>query len=161
MVAGAIALLLQANSNLSWRDVQYILANTSTQINPEEDDWVINAAGYHHSYRYGFGLVDTLAAVKAAQSWQSVSRSISIISNDTTLYQRIPNDGTAISSIITIAEQGTAETIEIVFDSTHLRGSELQIILTAPSGTQSILADLHGLRMCYRHHYAATHSLTH
>ncbi len=34
LVSGAVALLLEANPNLTWRDVKYILARTATKIHP-------------------------------------------------------------------------------------------------------------------------------
>ena len=56
VVSGVIALMLQANPELDWRDVQHILIETADK-NPGED-WGdkdhLNKAGYSHSYNYGF-----------------------------------------------------------------------------------------------------------
>jgi hypothetical protein len=48
-----IALMLQVNPNLGWRDVQAILSETSQQADPTDSSWVINGGGLHHSYEYG------------------------------------------------------------------------------------------------------------
>ncbi|KAH8069890.1 serine-type endopeptidase [Aureococcus anophagefferens] len=70
LVAGVAALVLEANPHLGWRDVQGILASTSQRVDLASDDsWTTNLAGVSHSYKYGFGLVDALAAVRAAQTW--------------------------------------------------------------------------------------------
>jgi len=55
--AGAIALLLSARPDLTWRDVQAIIAESSIQINPDDQDWTHNGGGYYHSHKYGFGLL--------------------------------------------------------------------------------------------------------
>jgi subtilisin family serine protease len=55
VTSGVIALILQANPNLGWRDVQAILATTSQMMDEEDESWVVNGAGLHHSYKYGFG----------------------------------------------------------------------------------------------------------
>ena len=52
VVTGVIALMLEANPQLSWRDVQHIIAKTSTPITPTPTDdtsEVINGAGFWHS----------------------------------------------------------------------------------------------------------------
>ncbi|MEL6235002.1 MAG: S8 family serine peptidase, partial [Pseudomonadota bacterium] len=89
-IAGVIALILEANPDLGWRDVQEILAYSArhvgsdvgstaqgneqaTQTNGatwfwnDADDW--NGGGLHFSNDYGFGLVDAEAAVRLAETW--------------------------------------------------------------------------------------------
>ena len=76
LISGVAAMVLEANPNLTWRDVQGVLAaTTQTDFNDEDDEtgqWTTNQAGVKHSYTYGFGLVDALAAVTAATgaTWQ-------------------------------------------------------------------------------------------
>ena len=65
-----VAMVLEANPDLTWRDVQGVLATARTDHNDEDDEtgqWTTNQAGVKHSYKYGFGLVDALAAVTAAR----------------------------------------------------------------------------------------------
>lgn len=74
VVSGAIALILEASSGraegqITWRDVQGILATTSYRTDPTDASWTINGAGLHHSVKYGFGLVDVHAATTAASTW--------------------------------------------------------------------------------------------
>ena len=47
MVSGVVALMLEANCNLGWRDVQAILAKTAQKTDPDHEDWTTNAAGLH------------------------------------------------------------------------------------------------------------------
>ncbi len=72
IVSGVVALMQEANPELGWRDVQDILVRTAVviDIDPDSlnDSWVTIAAGLSHSYEYGFGKVDTRAAVILAQN---------------------------------------------------------------------------------------------
>ena len=86
-VSGVAALMLEANSKLTWRDVGYILAKTARKVDPTissganavtftptggtsswnlDEPWITNAAGFNFQNRYGFGLVDANEAVKLA-----------------------------------------------------------------------------------------------
>lgn len=88
MVSGVVALMLEANPNLGWRDVQEILAYSARHVGTsvgfstngaEEYAWTFNGAdnwnggGLHFSNDYGFGLVDAKAAVRLAETWISNS----------------------------------------------------------------------------------------
>ena len=63
IVAGVAALMLEANPDLTWRDVRYILATTATK---NGSGYHPNSAGHTFSSDYGFGRVDAAAAVEAA-----------------------------------------------------------------------------------------------
>ena len=47
--------MLEANPNLTWRDVMDIIAHSSTKINPSSTEWQTNGAGLHVSHDFGFG----------------------------------------------------------------------------------------------------------
>ncbi|XP_023327170.1 furin-like protease kpc-1 isoform X3 [Eurytemora carolleeae] len=72
MAAGIIALVLEANPNLYWRDIQHITVRTAKQANLKAQDWRTNGAGYNVSHAFGFGLMDAGAMVKLAVNWASV-----------------------------------------------------------------------------------------
>lgn len=59
--------------NLSWRDVQHLIARTS-QVAPLSDNygWNLNAAGFYYSVDFGFGLMDAFKFVQEAQKWKNV-----------------------------------------------------------------------------------------
>ena len=79
MVSGVVALMLQANPSLTWRDVPLVLAHSARQVDAGSPGWR-NLPGsslrYHH--HYGFGGVDAQAAVKLARQWSSVGGSESV-----------------------------------------------------------------------------------
>jgi subtilisin family serine protease len=141
-VSGVIALVLEANPNLGWRDVQGILANTSQVLDAiaDDDTWVTNAAGFRHSNKYGFGVVDAAAAVAAAASWQNfgTERMLSAQSGNVS----IPIDdstGSTITSSVTINGIMTVESVTAYVDLDSSSRGYLEIRITSPSGTKSIL----------------------
>jgi len=68
-VAGVVALMLQANPLLGWRDVQEVLIASATQVDAADLEWLTNQAGYRFSPWYGAGLVHAGRAVERALSW--------------------------------------------------------------------------------------------
>lgn len=76
IVSGIVALMLEANPNLGYRDVQDILAYSAHKVNDPATSWQTNLAknwnggGLHYSRDYGFGEVDARAAVRLAETWQ-------------------------------------------------------------------------------------------
>ena len=93
MVSGVVALMLDANAGLGWRDVQNILAASARHTGSDSGDlgaeaahanengeWFFNDAanwnggGMHFSNDYGYGLVDAYAAVRMAEVWSLFTR---------------------------------------------------------------------------------------
>lgn len=151
MVAGAVALMLEANPNLGWRDVQHILVQTARQTNPGHAGWVTNGAGLRHNDFYGFGTIDTTAAVGLAANWTNVQPEL-VASGSAIVNQLIadgsgnlnnPVFGAPTFSTIDIAENLILEHVEVVFNTTGGWAGDLEVVLTSPMGTESVLASLH------------------
>jgi subtilisin family serine protease len=87
-VAGVVALMLEANPNLTWRDVKLILASTADRVDPYtgylthplgtgndltgheyQKLWIKNGANYWFNNKYGFGRVNADAAVNMAKNY--------------------------------------------------------------------------------------------
>lgn len=142
MVSGVVALMLEANPALSWRDVQHILVNTARHNDPLDTDWRFNGAGHLVNHNYGFGVVDAEAAVNAAQSWIPVARERSSKSGRIWVRQEIPdNDPTGLVSTVTVEDNLKVEWVEIVFDADHRSSDDLNVVLVSPDGTESVLAE--------------------
>lgn len=86
MIAGVVAMMLQANPFLGWRDVQHILILSCNITDPllpgEEDGWSTNGAGLKHSHAYGFGIPDASQAVRIAHTWVNVATEESTLDSD-------------------------------------------------------------------------------
>ena len=151
MVSGVVALMLQANPNLGWRDVRQILAESARKNDPTDPDWTINQAGLNINHKYGFGVVDADAAVRLAKAWTNISGvQVSYASPEhSPAIKNIPdNTGAWKEDVILISASpvSTIEFVEIKFTADHPYSGDLEIILTSPSGTESVLAEEH---VCY------------
>jgi len=144
LVSGVIALMLQANPNLSWRDVQHVLVQSAEQNDPGDADWTTNGAGHLVNHKYGFGAIDAQRAVNMATGWTNVGPELSTTSGLIQVGAAIPDDSaTGVRSTFTVDENFNVEWVEVVLNATHTRRGDLEIVLTSPSGTESILAEEH------------------
>lgn len=144
MVSGVVALMLEANPGLSWRDVRYILASTARKNDSSDPGWAVNGAGFQVSHSYGFGLIDASAALKAAESWEKLPPSEDI-DESKMIDVEIPDDDPAgLESTINVVQPLIVEFVDVFFDApNHPRIGDLVVKLTSPSGTESILSELH------------------
>ncbi|MBI5944985.1 MAG: S8 family serine peptidase [Chloroflexi bacterium] len=146
LVSGVVALMLQANPNLGWRDVQHILAQTANH-NISGVSWAINNAGYYLNHQYGFGIVDAAAAVTMAKTWTNVGPAYAISSGVIPVNEPLlnPSDPPVVvyypvTSTFNVPQNIKLEHVEVVFNSTHDFRGDLRVTLTAPSGIISTLA---------------------
>ena len=81
-VAGSVALILEANPSLTWRDVKHILASTAIQTDAQRSvdidginqyRWITNNAGFDWHQWYGFGVIDVNAAINMAENYNANS----------------------------------------------------------------------------------------
>jgi subtilisin family serine protease len=165
-VSGVVALMLEANPNLGWRDVREILAVSARHVGSavggsttgaERDAWAFNHAdtwnggGMHFSDDYGFGVVDALAAVRLAETWTDQSVWINeshligtgpstFVVPDAILLppfgQSIPS--TAVSTF-TVGSDISIETVTLGFTGFVGNISDMLILLSSPDGTTSTI----------------------
>ena len=144
IVSGVVALMLEANPELGWRDVQDILVRTAVVIDiaPDSpnDSWVTNAAGLSHSYDYGFGKVDAKAAVILAQNYGATN----IKHNFDLVFTNSPNSTiesvtTSSMSVLDASVISSAQHVVVYVNITHSWRGDLSLSLTSPSGVTSEL----------------------
>ncbi|XP_047448534.1 proprotein convertase subtilisin/kexin type 5b isoform X2 [Mugil cephalus] len=146
MAAAIIALALEANPLLTWRDVQHIIVKTSRAGHLSAPDWKTNAAGYNVSHLYGFGLMDAEAMVKEAERWKQVpNQHVCVESADRQIRTIRPEH--AVRSVYKATGCTDNPNHHVIYlehvvvriTITHPRRGDLSINLTSPSGTKSQL----------------------
>ena len=144
LVSGVIALMLQANPNLSWRDIQHILIETAAHNDPLDPDWGANGAGDLDNPKYGFGRVEAAAAVAAAAGWTPVDAEKTFESSSSPNRSIPDNEPNGVSDVIFVADDLEVEFVEVTLSaSNHSNWGDLEITLRSPSGVESRLAEKH------------------
>ena len=145
MVSGIVALVRQANRNLSWRDVKVILADSAVKTDPQNKGWGQSGMKYgsfdkyyHFNHQYGFGLVDAKAAVDLAEEWVNLPPR----EEDTVVKEEFnPISRKEIRrSLIVESDIDFIEHVDATIDFSINKIRDLSIQLISPSGTKSILA---------------------
>ncbi|WP_158527249.1 S8 family serine peptidase [Pelagibaculum spongiae] len=160
IISGAIALILDANPALDWREVRHILLTTAEKVQDGQggdaddeltvgsssfvvhDGWVPNDASYSYNNKFGFGRVNVDAAVAAAKAWNTDLGTFNNIGwiDSGALTQSIPNNSTTGAfDETTITSSLTVEMVQVRLTATHERIQDLAIVLISPAGTESII----------------------
>lgn len=164
-VTGVVALMLEANPDLTWRDIRVILARTSRRLDSDaparaiqlkhgsyvaQQGWTRNAAGLWFHDAYGYGLVDAYAAVVAAKGWQRHLSGLmldsgwieasSLLSREPWRAVAIPRQtATGVGGVAHVAQSGRVEYVQVRVSFKDVAYSDLGVELVSPSGTRSVL----------------------
>ncbi len=145
VVSGVIALVLQANPNLSHRDVKEILMRSATKVSVGDADWSTNSAGIPHNHKFGAGMVNAGRAVNLATNWANLGPVSTLSLVQTNLNVPIPdNDPNGITRTFNVSNANfRVENVTLTVTIPHTFYGDLAITLTSPSGRQSQLAEKH------------------
>ncbi|XP_068698846.1 uncharacterized protein [Montipora foliosa] len=145
LAAGMLALVLEANPKLTWRDVQHLIVETSQITSPLDEGWKINGAGKRYNRKFGFGRLDVSKMVIKALSWKKIDRQRLCHGATHTTTRFIPASGSLALSANTSACSSTSseirklEHVQINVTLRHRHRGDLSITLISPSGTRSKL----------------------
>ena len=144
LVSGVLALLLDANQNLTWRDIQHILVNSARINDGSDSSWWTNGAGHEVSHKYGFGAIDAGAAVAIAENWSTVGPEMNFSGGLLNPAATIPdNTGVAVEETVYISQQLMLESVDVFVDIDHNSRGDLEVSLISPSGYETRLAREH------------------
>lgn len=69
LAAGLYSLVLEANPNLTWRDVQHLTVLSAVEVDSGNSEWQQTAIpGKRYSYKYGWGKIDANKTVSMAKN---------------------------------------------------------------------------------------------
>ncbi|HGG05083.1 MAG TPA: serine peptidase, partial [Aliiroseovarius sp.] len=162
VISGVVALMLDANPNLGWRDVQNILALSAAHTGSdfgdaasgyEREDWFANGAGNWNggglsfNLNYGFGLVDVFSAVRMAELWTIMNDAPATSANQVVLTASFTgpamtlDDNATTQMALNVAAGVIIEHVYVTISYTHTYPGDLDFTLVAPDGTAFTLFD--------------------
>ncbi|XP_036169931.1 LOW QUALITY PROTEIN: proprotein convertase subtilisin/kexin type 4 [Myotis myotis] len=143
LAAGIIALALEANPFLTWRDMQHLVVRASRQAHLQAEDWRTNGVGRQVSHHYGYGLLDAGLLVDLARTWLPTQpqKKCAI---------RVLHKPTPILALMHMRKKVSAcagranyirslEHVQVQLSLSYSRRGDLEISLTSPMGTRSTL----------------------
>jgi kexin len=148
LAAGIYALVLEANPELTWRDVQHLTVLSAAEIDPFDDSWQETAIeGRKYSPRYGWGKIDAEKMVNMAmdnwkllkpQSWyytpfQLPDLSISKVGE-------VKDSFNVSNQILEKANFEKIEQITVTVNIKSGRRGDVEVDLISPNGIVSSLA---------------------
>ncbi|RUS76822.1 hypothetical protein EGW08_015420 [Elysia chlorotica] len=146
LAAGIIAMVLEANKDLTWRDVQYITLMTARPEPIQDGQWITNALGRKVSLRYGYGLMDASAMVDLALKWRNVPEKHECVSvsPDTDILLQPKQKYSSKLEVFGCQGQPDREInflehVQARVSLTFYRRGQVILYLTSPSGTRSKL----------------------
>ncbi|MCW7460863.1 S8 family serine peptidase [Leptospira limi] len=150
LAAGVVALLLSKNPNLSWRDVRELVAYSARKNDASDTDWTTNAAGLNINHKYGFGAIDAQQLLVRSNSWSPIGAAL----KTETMSSITPGTSIPDNDLVTGANASYSvsssisyiEFVDVEFTTNHTYFPELKITVTSPSGTVSVLSEVHACR---------------
>lgn len=141
LAAGICALALEANPNLTWRDMQHIVVRTARPEHLIASDWQTNGVGRNVSHSFGYGLMDAYAMVKLAKDWVTVPDQHKCEIAAPHVSKSIPAKSVVVLQL-QVQECDGVEVLEHVQAKLTIfsqRRGDLHIQLTSPMGTRVTL----------------------
>ncbi|XP_025068263.1 furin isoform X2 [Alligator sinensis] len=143
LAAGIIALALEANNNLTWRDMQHLVVRTSKPAHLNANDWVTNGVGRKVSHSYGYGLLDAGAMVSLARNWTSVGPQrkcvVDILTEPRDIGKRLEVRRKVDACLGRANYVSRLEHVQARLTLSYNRRGDLAIYLVSPMGTRSTL----------------------
>uniref|UniRef100_UPI0037E727F9 furin (paired basic amino acid cleaving enzyme) a n=1 Tax=Semicossyphus pulcher TaxID=241346 RepID=UPI0037E727F9 len=143
LAAGIIALALEANTNLTWRDMQHLVVQTSRPAHLLANDWRTNGVKRKVSHSYGYGLLDASEIVKLASTWTNVGPQrkcvITMVCDPRNIGSRLSIKQNVDACFGTDNHVTSLEHVQARLTLSYNRRGNLAIHLTSPAETRSTL----------------------
>ncbi|CAB4038405.1 PC3-like endoprotease variant A, partial [Paramuricea clavata] len=145
IAAGIFSLTLEANPNLTWRDMQHVIVETAQMTSPVDEGWMKNGAGKHFNHKFGFGRMDAAKMVERVKTWTNVGPHKTCVGQVFDKQRDVPSAGSMefqFSSDACIGGDNQVDKLEhvvLTVSFIHRRRGDLSLLLISPSGTKSEL----------------------
>jgi proprotein convertase subtilisin/kexin type 2 len=147
--AAVYALALEANPNLTWRDIQHLTVLTSKRNSLYDGkgrfEWQVNGVGLEYNHLFGYGVLDAGAMVSLAKDWKTVPSRYHCDAGAVSGAYPIPTGEPLTLVIDTEACKGSSsevnyiEHVQAIITLNSTRRGDLIIHLTSPMGTRSMI----------------------
>nr|KAF7415798.1 hypothetical protein H0235_012390 [Vespula pensylvanica] len=152
--AGVFALALEAKANhissqLTWRDIQHLTVLTSKRNSLFDAKgrfhWTMNGVGLEFNHLFGYGVLDAGAMVALAKKWKTVPPRYHCEAGSVIEPQKVTSERSFLLKIKTDACAGTEyavnylEHVQAVISINATRRGDLELFLTSPMGTRSMI----------------------
>ena len=162
MVSGVVALMLEANPELGWRDVKTIISLSADRTGStlyadtagrnEDGLWQFNSAtnwnggGQHFHTNYGYGEINAYNAVRMAEAWslmfgEAATSANAELSSVAVFANTVISDAAVAELTFETTEEVTIENLQLTIDFQHANIGDLVIELVAPDGQVYVLED--------------------
>ncbi|KAL4913363.1 peptidase S8/S53 domain-containing protein [Aspergillus aurantiobrunneus] len=147
LVVGAMALALSVRPELTWRDAQYLMVETSVPVHEDDGSWQITKSGRKFSHDWGFGKLDTYSLVQRAKTWDLVKPQAWYHSPWLRVQHEIPQGDKGLASSWEVSEKmmkdaniERLEHVTLTMNVNHTRRGDLSVELRSPDGITSHLS---------------------
>ncbi|XP_025418216.1 neuroendocrine convertase 2 [Sipha flava] len=147
--AGVFALALEANPELTWRDIQHLTVLTSKRNSlfdaKHRFQWTMNGVGLEFNHLFGFGVLDAGGMVSLARQWHTVPARYHCQGGSHTKMRKFTSKSGIILKLKTDACRGTdthvkyLEHVQAVITLNSTRRGDVELYLTSPMGTRSMI----------------------
>lgn len=151
IASGVVALVLQSNPELRYRDLKEVLMRTAKVVQPADPDWSTNSSGLHHNHQFGAGLINADGAVRLAQDWQLLGPETNVTVAARGLPIAIPDNnpsGVSFDFVVTNSNL-RVEHATITLTAPHPSWGDLEVTLVSPKRVRSRLTRLNDGRPGY------------
>lgn len=146
LAAGIIALALEANPSLTWRDVMYLTVLSSEAKAIRSNNYIMNKRGLLVSSRYGFGLMNAGKMAEFARDWQNIPEMVSCSTQNSKFKSQTVINAHFVEAILntdacqsSLNEVNYIEQVEIITTIRAPNRGKLEIYLTSPMGTKTLI----------------------
>ncbi|XP_050789848.1 proprotein convertase subtilisin/kexin type 4 isoform X3 [Gopherus flavomarginatus] len=143
LAAGMIALALEANPALTWRDMQHLMVRASKPAHLQAEDWALNGVGRKVSHHYGYGLLDAGDLVDLAKKWTTTGPqrkcSVKVVYVPLEIGSKLTVSKDVSTCIGRSRHIRSLEHVQVRISLSYSRRGDLAISLTSPMGTKSTL----------------------